>query len=52
MSKYNRFSSNTSISFMEYSLAYMFRPQLGYHRALYMYRSFILQYTLGSQTVL
>jgi len=38
------FSSNTSITFMKYSLGYMFRPQLGHHQALYMYRSFILQY--------
>jgi len=50
--KYNRFSSNTSITFMKYLLGYMFRPQLGHHQALYMYRSFILQYILGSQTVL
>jgi len=27
--KYKRFSSNTSITFMKYSLSYMFRPQLG-----------------------
>jgi hypothetical protein len=46
--KYNRFSSNTSITFMKYSLGYMFRPQLCHHQALYMYRSFILQYILGS----
>jgi len=50
--KYNRFPSNTSINFMKYSLGYMFRLQLGHHQALYMYRSFILQYILGSQTVL
>jgi len=50
--KYNRFPSNTSITFMKYSLGYMFRPQLGHHQALYMYRSFTLQYTLGFQTVL
>ena len=37
---------------MKYSLGYMFRPQLGHHQALYMYRSFLLQYILGSQTVL
>jgi len=37
--KYNPFPSNTSITFMKYSLGYMFRPQLGHHQALYMYRS-------------
>jgi hypothetical protein len=50
--KYNRFSSNTSITFMKYSLGYMFRPQLGHHQTLYMYRTFILQYILEPQTVL
>jgi hypothetical protein len=50
--KYNRFPSNTFINFMKYSLGYMFRPQLGHHQALYMYRSFILQYVWGSKTVL
>jgi len=42
--KYNLLPSNTSITFMKYSLGYMFWPQLGHHQALYMYRSFILQY--------
>jgi hypothetical protein len=51
-SKVQSFSSNTSITFMKYSLGHMFCPQLAPHQALYMYRSFILQYILGSQTVL
>jgi hypothetical protein len=50
--KYNCFLSNTSITFLKYSLGYMFQPQLGHHQALYTYRSFILQYILGSQTIL
>jgi hypothetical protein len=50
-SKVQFFYSNTSITFMKYSLGYMFRPQLGHHQTLYMYKSFLLQYILGFQTV-
>jgi hypothetical protein len=52
LNKVQSFLSDTSITFMKYSLGYMFQPQLGHHQALYMYRSFILQYILESQNIL
>jgi len=52
LNKVQSFSSNTSVTFMKYSLGYMFQPQLGHHQALYIYRSIILQYILESQNIL